>query len=50
MIVDVRTYNIVPRKMPEYLALFEKYALPVQRRYIGDPLGYFLVEHGPLHQ
>lgn len=50
MIVDVRTYNIVPRKMPEYLALFEKYALPVQRRHIGDPLGYFLVEHGPLHQ
>lgn len=50
MIVDVRTYNIVPRKMPEYLALFEKYALPVQRRHIGDPLGYFVVEHGPLHQ
>ena len=50
MIVDVRTYSIVPRKMSEYLALFEKYALPVQRRHIGDPLGYFLVEHGPLHQ
>ena len=50
MIVDVRTYNIVPRKMPEYLALFERYALPVQRRHIGEPLGYFVVEHGPLHQ
>lgn len=50
MIVDVRTYNIVPRKMPEYLALFEKYALPVLQRHFGGPLGYFLVEHGPLHQ
>ena len=50
MIVDVRTYNIVPRKMATYLGLFEQYALPVQRKHIGDPLGYFLVEHGPLHQ
>ena len=50
MIVDVRTYNIAPRKMKTYLALFEEFALPIQRRHIGDPLGYFLVEHGPLHQ
>lgn len=50
MIVDIRTYNIVPRKMPDYLALFEQYAMPVQRRHVGEPLGYFVVEHGPLHQ
>ena len=35
MIVDVRTYNIAPRKMASYLELFEQYALPVQRKYIG---------------
>lgn len=50
MIVDVRTYNIVPRKMPRYLELFEAYALPVQLRHIGAPLGYFVTEIGPLHQ
>lgn len=50
MIIDVRTYNIAPRKMKTYLALFEEFALPILRRHIGDPLGYFLVEHGPLHQ
>jgi hypothetical protein len=50
MIVDVRIYNIVPRKMNEYLALFERYAMPVQRRHIGEPLGYFQTEHGQLHQ
>ena len=50
MIVDVRTYNIVPRKMKKYLELFEKYALPILRHHIGEPLGYFVVEHGPLHQ
>ena len=50
MIVDIRTYNIVPRKMKTYLSLFEEFALPIQRKYFGNPLGYFLVEHGPLHQ
>ena len=50
MIVDIRTYNIIPRKMKTYLSLFEKFALPIQRKYFGNPLGYFLVEHGPLHQ
>jgi hypothetical protein len=50
MIVDVRTYNIVPRKIARYLEIFELYALPVQRRHIGEPLGYFVVEHGPLNQ
>lgn len=50
MIVDVRIYNIVPRKMGEYLKLFEQYGLPVQQRHLGDPLGYFVTEHGQLHQ
>ena len=50
MIVDIRTYNIVPRKMAEYLTLFEEHALPVQRRHIGDPLAYFQTIHGALNQ
>ena len=50
MIVDVRTYDIVHRKMNTYLSLFEEYALPVLRDYIGEPLGYFVVEHGTLNQ
>ncbi len=50
MIVDIRTYNIVPRKMAEYLQLFEEHALPVQRRHIGDPLAYFQTIHGALNQ
>ena len=50
MIVDVRTYAIVPRRMKRYLELFEAHALPVLRKHLGEPLGYFVVEHGPLHQ
>ena len=50
MIVDVRTYTIVPRKMKAYLDAFEKFGLPLQKKYIGEPLGYFVVEHGSLNQ
>ena len=50
MIGDVRTYNIAPRKMASYLELFEQYALPVQRKYIGEPLGYFVTVSGTLNQ
>ena len=50
MIVDVRTYSIVPRKMDRYLELFERYAMPVQRKHVGEPLGYFVTMHGTLNQ
>lgn len=50
MIVDIRTYNIVPRKMATYLAVFEEYALPVQQKYLGDPLAYFQTTSGNLNQ
>lgn len=33
MIVDVRTYTLVPRNMARYLALFESHALPVMLRH-----------------
>lgn len=50
MIVDVRTYTLVPRKMPVYLALFEKHALPVTKRHGFDLMGYYTSVIGPLNQ
>ena len=50
MIVDIRTYTIVPRKVARYLELFERYAMPVQRRHIGEPIGYYVSIHGQLNQ
>ena len=50
MIVDLRTYTIVPRKMKAYLAAFETYGLPILSRHIGEPLGYFTSDIGPLNQ
>jgi hypothetical protein len=49
-IVDMRTYTIRPRGLPEYLKLFEDMALPVMVRYIGPPIGYYISEIGALNQ
>ena len=50
MLVDLRRYTIMPGQLKAYLALYEKYGLPVQRRHVGDPLGYFISEVGTLNQ
>jgi hypothetical protein len=50
MIVDVRTYPLVPRKMPKYLELFEKHALPVMTRHGLQLIGYYVSQIGPLNQ
>jgi hypothetical protein len=49
-IIDLRTYTIRPRGMPEYLKLFEELALPIQLRHIGPPVGYYTAEIGALNQ
>ena len=50
MLVDLRRYTIVPGQLKAYLAVYETYGLPVQRRHVGDPLGYFVSEVGMLNQ
>jgi hypothetical protein len=50
MIVDVRTYTLLPRKMARYLELFEAHALPVMRRHGLDLMGYYTSLIGPLNQ
>lgn len=50
MIVDVRTYTLIPRKMPRYLELFEALALPVMRRHGLELLGYYTSQIGALNQ
>ena len=50
MIVDVRTYTLIPRKMASYLQLFETYALPVMQRHDLVLLGYYTSHIGPLNQ
>jgi hypothetical protein len=50
MIVDVRTYTLVPRKLARYVELFEKHALPVMQRHGLELMGYYTSQIGPLNQ
>jgi hypothetical protein len=49
-VIDLLIHTIRPRGMPEYLKLFEELALPVARRHLGEPLGYYVTQIGPLNQ
>jgi hypothetical protein len=50
MIVDIRTYTLIPRKQAKYLELFEKHALPVMQRHGLELMGYYVSHIGPLNQ
>jgi len=50
MIIEHRTYTFHPGKIPEFLSYYLPEALALQRRILGNLLGYFSVEVGPLNQ
>jgi NIPSNAP len=50
MIVDVRTYTLIPRKQAKYLELFEKHALPVTKRHGLELMSYYVSYIGALNQ
>lgn len=50
MIIDERTYTIAPGLLGEYLDNHIAVALPIMRRRLGDPFGYFTTETGDLNQ
>ena len=50
MIVNIRTYTLVPRKLPDYLKLFEELAMPVMRRHGLELMGYYTSVVGPQNQ
>ena len=49
MIIDLRTYRIMPGRMPAQLELYGKLGYPVQLRYIGEPLCFLVAESGQLN-
>lgn len=51
MIVDHRTYDMIPGKLPEFLRIYEQLALPLQTKYLGAPVGWFVsMDIGELNQ
>ena len=50
MIVNHRTYTLVPRKTAPYLKLVEEEAMPVMMRRGFELMGYYVAMHGPLNE
>ena len=49
MLLDVRTYRMLPGHVPAQLEIYKKYGYPVQLRYMGEPLCYAVAESGELN-
>lgn len=50
MIVEHRTYTLKPLRSGAFLELYERAALPLQKKYLGHLVGFFVSEIGPLNQ
>jgi len=50
MIVEQRTYTLKPLRSRDFLDLYERAALSLQRKYLGNLVGFFVSEVGPLNQ
>ncbi len=48
--VDHRIYTITLRKMPEFVDVFNRLAMPVLMETLGHPLGFFTSVVGPQNQ
>ena len=48
MIFDHRVYTTRPNRLAAFLATYERVALPLQRKYLGEPYGFFVTDIGPL--
>jgi hypothetical protein len=49
-LVDHRIYTIKLRKMPEFIEVFNRLAMPVLMQTLGHPLGFYTSQVGPLNQ
>jgi len=50
MLIDLRHYTFHPGKLQVFLPRFEKEGLPLQTKYCGNLVGYFVSESGTLNQ
>ena len=50
MLHEIRTYTLIPGKVPEYLKLAEEVSLPIRRNDAGVLVGWFSSEIGVLNQ
>ncbi|MCT8175679.1 NIPSNAP family protein [Variovorax sp. CY25R-8] len=50
MIFELRTYTAEPGRAADFLKLYERMALPLQNKYLGGLVGFYVSEIGPLNQ
>ena len=50
MIVEQRTYRFSAGKVPAFMAAYEEKGLEIQKRILGNMIGYFATEIGPLNE
>ncbi|WP_065169872.1 NIPSNAP family protein [Paracoccus sp. MKU1] len=49
-LINLRCYTIAPRKMGEFLEVFDRLAMPVLIRSLGAPIGFYTSTVGTLNQ
>ncbi|HZF76891.1 MAG TPA: NIPSNAP family protein [Acetobacteraceae bacterium] len=49
MIADVRIYTTLPGRLPEFVALYEEKAWPLQIKYLERCLGWYTTVEGELN-
>lgn len=50
MIIEERIYTLYPGKVPAYLALYQSEGMALQTKILGNLIGYFSTDVGPLNQ
>jgi hypothetical protein len=50
MFYEIRTYRLKAGAIPAYLKFIEEEVIELQKSYLGEPIGYFCSEIGPLNQ
>jgi hypothetical protein len=50
IIIDHRTYELQPGRLRDFLALYEKEGLPVQKKHLGNLVGFFTTEVGNVNE
>lgn len=49
-LIDHRVYTIALRKMPEFLEVFNRLAMPLLLETLGNPIGFYTSVVGPQNQ
>ncbi len=49
MIVDLRIYTCKPNRVDEFVAIYKQHCWPLQQKYLGRCLGWFVSREGRLN-